>query len=1242
MTSVEALLARARVEQDEGRYASALALLDEVIAALASAPPDDPRLLNTQLSRVKALYRVGRGAEAIREGRQLLARCANNQDPALHAAVLVALGFALIHRGDVLSAQRLAGAVLALAREHPLPEAESDALLLRSEVEVRQGRYKVADATIAEAAAVAHAAGLHKACCRILRTRAESLIVLGDLRLAAECVTQAMEIAERLENRFLRVKATITLGLVHLYASRSAEAAEVGAAAAALAEEIGDWTGLFMALTVRGDAATALGSYDEAEQHYRRGLELHEVPARVRATHALNLAILAVHRGRWSEAAEQAERLWAEQKGPLGAMASAVAFAAWLGRGAREEASLWERRARQALPSLGRAEPDLAVVLERGVAVCTREAHDPRLLGLAARGLTLAWATWNTPGREPQLARCSASLVSLAAQGAPVPVGPFDLLDPVGAGGMGEVWRARSVEDGSLVAIKLVTAQAARKPGVVAALRAEVRAVARLNHPNIVAVFDSGLLDGAVAAMTGGRLTAGSPYLVMALCEGNLLSMVGRLPWPACRELLAALLEALAHAHARGIVHLDIKPDNVLLSAGQPRLTDFGLARSIGEVDGRVCGTPAFMAPEQIRGDWRAVGPWTDLYALGCLAWTLLTGAPPFGSAPAQRVMERKNTEDPRSLQPDRLLPAGLRAWLDTLLARDPAARFACAADALRALQALSVDVDVAPDLIAQRAWTSSPRDNATFQWEEVLDPEEGSPSAPELASARVETPPDWRAARRAASPPGSSLATFGTREVAVIGREAEQDALWAALRGEGARAVVLTGSAGVGKTRLLQWLAHRASETGAATVIGLTGGELGRSLRTPLRWIGLEGSTLREAISTHLDLDDDALVRRIAELVEPGMHCAVPLSALERAATLRVPLARLARQRQILLVLDDAQSGADDLALIASLLDDPGGSTILAVIAARDDLLAQAPDATLILERLSRSVRAVSLTLPPLTDEALREALLSRINLDPALAAEVCSRAQGNPQFAIELVGDWVQRGLLTQGERGFSMRHMAVGEIPDGLKGVWSRRVDSLVAGLAPGAREALEVAATLGMVYRDEDWRGAAADLELGDLSGLSERLLDTRLAVLEDGVWRLAQAMFRETVLSVAEAAGRAPRWHEAIAQRLLARGELGIRLTLHQLGAGQLDVGLEALFGRGPGSARDLSPAQRLAALEVAERAMLAAPLGPDDPRWLTLWSERAGLLNRLGLYDAAMTAVASGEELARRADAPAR
>jgi WD40 repeat protein len=234
----------------------------------------------------------------------------------------------------------------------------------------------------------------------------------------------------------------------------------------------------------------------------------------------------------------------------------------------------------------------------------------------------------------------------------PPRVDGYDLLDELGRGGMGIVFKAHHLGLNRSVALKMVLAGPFLTPVARSRLRREARAVARLQHPNIVQVYDVGEQDGR-------------PFFSMELVEGGTLAR--RFGGRACppREsahLVELLARAIHYAHANGVLHRDLKPGNVLLTEdGTPKVCDFGLAKDLVEPleamtqTGALIGTPAYMAPEQAVGRGEAIGPGVDVYSLGAILYELLAGRPPFQAATPFDTLVRVVHEEPPSLA----LPAG-------------------------------------------------------------------------------------------------------------------------------------------------------------------------------------------------------------------------------------------------------------------------------------------------------------------------------------------------------------------------------------------------------------------------------------------------------------------------------------------------------------------------------------------------------------------------------------------------------
>src|SRR5262245_36426362 len=231
----------------------------------------------------------------------------------------------------------------------------------------------------------------------------------------------------------------------------------------------------------------------------------------------------------------------------------------------------------------------------------------------------------------------------------PRPFGEFELLEELGSGGMGVVYKARQREPERLVALKLMLAGKLATPEERARFQAEAKMAARLNHAGIVQVYDVGECDGQI-------------YFSMQYIDGTTLTRriaAGPLPPREAARIVAAVARAVQHAHENGVVHRDLKPSNVLLDRdGQPHVMDFGLARRVegGESltrTGAIVGTPSYMAPEQAEGK-RATSA-CDIYSLGAVLYHLLTGKPPFQAASVLDTLllvREQELVEPRRLNP--------------------------------------------------------------------------------------------------------------------------------------------------------------------------------------------------------------------------------------------------------------------------------------------------------------------------------------------------------------------------------------------------------------------------------------------------------------------------------------------------------------------------------------------------------------------------------------------------------------
>jgi tetratricopeptide (TPR) repeat protein len=227
----------------------------------------------------------------------------------------------------------------------------------------------------------------------------------------------------------------------------------------------------------------------------------------------------------------------------------------------------------------------------------------------------------------------------------------FEVLEVLGAGGMGIVYKARQIRLDRLVALKMIRAGAGARPSDLARFEAEARAVAAIEHPNIIRIFEIGEYGGL-------------PYFSLEfLAGGSLAKRIDGKPQPAAEaaRIIEVLARAMDVAHRRGIIHRDLKPANVLIAAdGTLKIADFGLAKRLEDDSGQtrsgsILGSPSYMAPEQARGETHQLGPAVDQYALGAILYELLTGRPPFQGMSVLDTLDMVRHKEP--VRPTQLLP---------------------------------------------------------------------------------------------------------------------------------------------------------------------------------------------------------------------------------------------------------------------------------------------------------------------------------------------------------------------------------------------------------------------------------------------------------------------------------------------------------------------------------------------------------------------------------------------------------
>lgn len=765
---------------------------------------------------------------------------------------------------------------------------------------------------------------------------------------------------------------------------------------------------------------------------------------------------------------------------------------------------------------------------------------------------------------------------------------------------MGEVWRAVHVDLGSSVAVKVISARRGHKVKMARGFFREARAMAGLNHPNIVHIFGYGQIEEQAASASGGKLTVGTPYLVMELADGGTLSAYrGKLGWSDLRTLLFSLLDALAHAHARGVIHKDIKPGNVLLQGPYKRvkLTDFGLAHVLDteEVSTETPwqsfgGTPAYMAPEQFYGDNRELAPTADIYSLGCLAYTLITGGPPFGKKNWVEVANGHLYKEVPPFAEEVRLPDAFIDWVMVLLAKKPADRFECAADAAWALQQVPLPAqrDESPSFLGaddlllpvpidpSESTHAALGDLTTLVW---LDEETrefhaknmGTPprevTVKEGKSALPPIPESWRHPTPKRPGPtllGTGLNLYSARAIPMVGRQSERTALWEALRDTAKLGSVhvtcISGPAGYGVSRLSQWLSQRATELGAAGVMSASHGPLSNRrdglaamVARYLRVFAYPRHEVPERLRLTL-LENDKVSsdewRSLVDMVSPVVKAAPGSPARQvpsvpqprRFELIRKMLKRACDRRALVLVLEDAHRSLEAIEFVFDLLGSEEASRlpVCVVVTVHDNDVRSQPLIRAALEQLCAMEQVSRMELGPLNEHEQKEFVDQLLPLEPALARKLVARTSGNPQFAHQLLGDWVGRGLLELGHDGFRLKPGEAVPLPASLQEAWRDTVNRVLLFREEADGLALEIAATLGLDVDGMEWRMACQMLEVRPSADLVECLFEGRLARSPQGPavgWSFVHGMLREALEIRAKERGRLASHHQVCAKLL---------------------------------------------------------------------------------------------------------
>lgn len=801
---------------------------------------------------------------------------------------------------------------------------------------------------------------------------------------------------------------------------------------------------------------------------------------------------------------------------------------------------------------------------------------------------------------------------------------------------MGRVFRAVHGTTGVAVAVKVILG--ACDGATVDQFHREVQAQAGLAHPGVVYLFDYGTLDEGAHRDFDEEVSPGSPYVVMELADQGTLSEHIRLKsWQVVREILLQVLDALAYGHAREVIHRDLKPENLLVfgnneGARRIKLADFGLAHAFeqGKVRSQeeltqVSGTPYYMTPEQFHGAWRSYGPWTDLYSLGCVAWHLVCGKPPYVGESFYSFALKHCADEIPALEPRMPLPDGVEEWIRTAMAVEPKDRFQRAADAAWALpQALeparSADSGGGPTATETAGMT-------TLKWDEHTTHLKLESTEQELAktvrddlggvvarqaaigeagkTSAAPMPMSWKTARTEQLPApllGTGLGLFGLREVPFVDRDGARDRLWRALcdvvENDTLRVVFVRGESGVGKSRLVRWMATRAHEVGAVKVLpalhtpggrGPAEGFSGMIQRVFHAWKLSRADLYQDLLERLPPLDEkdsrrEIDARALTQLVLPadehtteaqGPHYQFS-SAKQRYSLLRRLISRFAKGRTPLLWIDDLQYSTQAMGFLDFLLrlpdDNRPGAAVFATL--RTEVLADDPTLAQRVDTLVESPYCQQIELDPIEASDHRELIDLLLPLEPELADHLAERTEGNPLFSHQLLNHWIDEGSIELSEAGFGVPDGQSVVVPDDIHELWMNRLERALR-LFPSrkrrtAEEVVELAAALGREVDQGEWRSVCAVAGRSVPDGLESALLDRGLAKHSENGWVFKHGLFVDSLERNATEAGRWKKHHRHCAEMLAncypeQPKKTARRRVSHWINAGELERALAPLL-----------------------------------------------------------------------------